>query len=69
MHKNKKWIWEHSNYPHFTYNKDRLDQLILETTKEQGILEGEIKHLTQDESTSFQLETALNEIIYTSYGG
>jgi Fic family protein len=66
MHQKKLWIWQHAEYPNFIYQKENIEKIILATTKEQGVLEGEIKHLTQDATTSFKLETALNEIMYTS---
>ncbi len=66
MHKTKIWIWENSNYPNFTYEKSVIDTLKLDILKQQGVLEGTIKHLSQDEQNNIFTETLLDEIIYSS---
>ncbi len=64
--KKKLWIWEDTQYPHFSYDKQKLEQPILETTRMQGKLEGSVKHLSLDTQNKFQAETILDEILFTS---
>jgi len=67
MQKNKLWIWQHTNYPHFTYDSKAIETHLLETTRIQGQLEGSIKHLSLDKQHTFQTNTILDEILFTSY--
>lgn len=67
MQKNKLWIWQHTNYPHFSYDSKAIETYLLETTKIQGQLEGSIKHLSLDTQHTLQTDTILDEILFTSY--
>lgn len=66
MEKRKLWIWENENYPNFVYDKEEIDKLLLDIAKQQGILEGTIKHLSQDEKNTIFTENLLDEIIFNS---
>lgn len=66
MNNKKTWIWEHENYPHFIYDRDEIDKIIIETTKTQGVLEGVLRHLTHKENDSIILENAIDEIMTSS---
>lgn len=66
MSNQKMWIWEHQNYPLFTYDKNEIETLILETSKAHGLLEGMLKHLSNQDESSIRLENAIEEIMTTS---
>ena len=66
MNKSKLWIWENENYPNFVYDKKEIDKLLLDIAKQQGLLEGTIKHLSQDEQNTIFTENLLDEIIFNS---
>ena len=66
LHKSKLWIWESKNYPNFVYDKNEIDKLLLDIAKQQGLLEGTIKHLSQDEQNTIFTENLLDEIIFNS---
>ena len=61
---NQIWIWENDNYPNFTYDKKKIDTQLLDISKQQGVLEGTIKHLSQDAQHTISTENLLDEIIY-----
>ena len=67
MQKNRLWIWQHTNYPHFTYDAQTIEPHLLETMRIQGQLEGSIKHLSLDMQHTLQTDTLLDEILFTSY--
>ena len=66
MQKKRLWIWEHEAYPKFTYTHHDIDTLLFETIKTQGILEGAIKHLSNDEQKKLFTETLTDEIIHSA---
>ncbi len=66
MNKSKLWIWENENYPNFVYDKKEIDNLLLDIAKQQGLLEGTIKHLSEDEQDTIFTENLLDEIIFNS---
>lgn len=60
------WIWQHSNYPNFNYDKKEISTELLVVSKEQGELEGTLKHLSTQEQEYIFTENMLDEIIYNS---
>ncbi|CAA6806214.1 MAG: Filamentation induced by cAMP protein Fic [uncultured Sulfurovum sp.] len=62
----KRWIWEHEQYPSFTYDRKKLAQLLEDVSKEQGYLIAMMDVMNQDSLTQRQLETLENEAISTS---
>jgi len=60
------WIWQHSNYPNFNYDKKEISTDLLAVSKEQGELEGTLKHLSLQEQENIFTENMLDEIIYNS---
>ena len=64
--KEKKWIWEHSDYPNFKYDNSTLDTVLSEVSRNTGILEGTISTLNADSTTSIQLDAVTNEILASS---
>jgi Fic family protein len=66
MKNNLLWIWQNSNYPNFTYDKNRLLQQIQDISKKQGELEGSIKHLVLNEKNNLFTQNLLDEIMYNA---
>jgi len=66
MSNSQLWIWQHSNYPNFNYDKKDISTDLLTISKEQGKLEGTIKHLSLQEQEDIFSENMLDEIIYNS---
>jgi Fic family protein len=66
MNNSKLWIWQHSNYPNFNYDKKEISIELLAISKEQGELDGTLKHLSLEEKESIFTENMLDEIIYNS---
>ncbi len=62
----KKWIWEHTDYPNFQYNHTELDTVLSQVSRNTGILEGTIHTLNTSNTTSIQLDAATNEILASS---
>ncbi len=60
------WIWQHSNYPNFKYYKNEILAELLAVSKEQGKLDGTLKHLSTQEQEKIFTENMLDEIIYNS---
>ena len=62
----KKWIWEHNNYPNFQYNHSKLDTVLSQVSRNTGILEGTVNTLNTSNTTSIQLDAVTNEILASS---
>ena len=62
----KKWIWEHTDYPNFKYNHTELDRALSQVSRNTGILEGTISTLNASNTTSIQLDAVTNEIVASS---
>ena len=62
----KKWIWEHKNYPNFQHNHTELDAVLSQASRNTGILEGTINTLNTSNTTSIQLDAVTNEILASS---
>lgn len=62
----KKWIWQHKNYPNFPYNHAELDSSLSQVSRNTGILEGTINTLSSNNVTSIQIDTVTNEILASS---
>ena len=66
MSNSQLWIWQHSNYPNFNYDEKKISKELLAISKEQGELEGTLKHLSTQEQENIFTENMLDEIIYNS---
>ena len=66
MKKNKIWIWENVNYPNFTYDTKEINAQLFEISKQQGILDGTLRHLSEEEKSTIFTENLLDEIVYNS---
>ena len=62
----KRWIWEQDNYPNFTYDINKLENLIEKISLEQGYLIAMNDVLPKDTITQRQLEALESEAISTS---
>jgi Fic family protein len=62
----KKWIWQHDNFPNFTYQEPDLKSILSEVSRNTGKLEGTIAFLSDKNITSIEIEAAINEIIKSS---
>ena len=62
----KRWIWEHDEYPNFTYDTKRLSPLIEKVSQAQGYLIAMTKVMNQDNIAQGQLEALMSEAISTS---
>jgi len=62
----KKWIWEHTDYPNFKYNRTKLDTVLSQVSRNTGVLEGTISTLNTNNTTSIQLDAVTNEILASS---
>ncbi|MFK5937673.1 MAG: DUF4172 domain-containing protein [Sulfurimonas sp.] len=61
-----KWIWQHTDYPHFKYDKIKLSILISEIDYQRGILDGMSKLFSQEDIRSIEIDTLTDEAINTS---
>jgi len=62
----KKWIWQHKNFPNFTYDYSKIEPLIFKLIEKSGELKGKMSYLATTEKDNFSIETSLGEIIATS---
>ena len=62
----KKWIWEHENYPNFSYNKERLSEKIKRVEYLRGLVSGILSIANKDELDELEITNLTNEIINTS---
>jgi Fic family protein len=64
MHKN--WNWLHKKWPHFTYNKEVIEHLELDFSKNTGLVLGAIKHIEGVSKNDLLIEILSEEAIKTS---
>ena len=62
----KKWIWQQENYPNFTYDSKKLEDLIQKISLEQGYLIAITQTMSKDNIIQRQAEALLNEAINTA---
>ena len=62
----KKWIWQHPNFPNFTYDYSKIEPMVFKLIEKSGELKGKMSYLASNEHDNFSVETSLNEIISTS---
>lgn len=63
---NKKWIWQHQDFPNFNYEYKEIEPMIFRLVEKSGVLKGKISYLSDSEQDNFSMETSLSEIIATS---
>lgn len=62
----KRWIWEHDEYPNFTYDIKKLTPLIEKVSLMQGYLIAMSKIMNEDNIAQGQLDALMSEAISTS---
>ena len=62
----KKWIWQHQNYPNFRYNKENLEPLMQEIKYHQGLLDGIYSSINNEDLAKAQIEIFTQEAMDTS---
>ena len=66
MREEKKWIWQHKNYPHFKYDSKKLEKLIENISRKQGELMVLSRVIGRENLQQSQLNALENEIISSS---
>ena len=66
MNTRQLWIWQHSHYPNFDYDREEISAELLIVLKKQGELEGTLKHLSAKKQEHIFTQNMLDEIIYNS---
>lgn len=62
----KKWIWQQENYPNFTYDFKKLEDLIQKISLEQGYLIALTQTMNKDNIIQRQADALFNEAINTA---
>jgi len=62
----RKWIWQHKNYPIFSYDKEKLSILISEIEYLRGVLDGYSKLFNEDDIRKIEIDRLTDEAINTS---
>jgi Fic family protein len=62
----KTWNWQQDDWPHFSYDKKKLDPLEDEYIKESGISIGVMRHLSKKDLDEFRIEMICDEALKTS---
>jgi len=62
----KKWIWQHQEYPNFSFNKEKLSTLISEIEYLRGTLDGISKLFNEVDIRNIEIERLTDEAINTS---
>src|SRR5579862_6115714 len=60
------WNWQQPDWPHFTWNRDRLAAAEKEFLLGSGVFLGAIKHLGDDDRNQLTVEAMSTEAITTS---
>jgi len=62
----KKWVWQHIDYPNFNYDIEKLTPILLDIKYYQGLLNGVYETINSDEYSFAKLEILTTEILDTS---
>lgn len=62
----KKWNWQQDDWPHFSYDKERIDHFEREYSQEAGISFGIMKSLPEAEQKQLAVELISDEALNTS---
>lgn len=66
MYAEKKWIWQHKDFPNFHYERACFLSLISEIAKKSGKLEGILESIGSYDNDFLEIEAATKEIIESS---
>ena len=61
-----KWIWQQKDYPNFTYDKTKLEPILLNIKYQQGLLDGIYKTINSNDLNLAKLEILTTEAMDTS---
>jgi len=61
-----KWIWEHSDYPTFPYNKNKIKEKLRKVEYLRGLLSGVLSFSNQKDLDELEIASITDEIINTS---
>ena len=53
MNETKKWIWQHEDFLHFTYDYSQIEPLVYTLIEKSGELKGRMSYLSSYERTPF----------------
>ncbi len=62
----RKWIWQHKNYPKFSYDRGKLSTLISEIEYLRGVLDGYSKLFNKNDIRKIEIDRLTDEAIHTS---
>jgi len=62
----QKWNWEREDWPHFRYDKSKLEQLESEFLRQSGILTGAIRYIGDEDENTLTVGLISNEALKTS---
>ena len=66
MTNTNKWIWQQKDYPNFTYDKTKLEPILLNIKYQQGLLDGIYKTINSDDLNLAKVEILTTEAMDTS---
>ena len=66
MYEEKKWIWQHQEYPDFKFDRSLLSHLLCDVSRKNGKLEGILATLDKRDSNFLELEASTEEIVGSS---
>ena len=62
----KKWVWQHENYPSFSYDKQQLKELLASLEYRRGLLDGVAKFFSERDRVSVEIDILTEEALNTS---
>jgi len=62
----KKWVWQHENYPNFSYDKHPLKELLTSLDYRRGLLDGVAKFFSERDRVSVEIDILTQEALHTS---
>ena len=66
MYEEKKWVWQHDDFPHFRYDRAKFLSLLSEISKKSGKLEGILESLGHYDNDFLEIESSTKEIVESS---
>ena len=66
MYEEKKWIWQHHNFPDFRYNSAKFLSLLSEISKKSGKLEGILESIKHYDNNFLEIDSTTKEIVESS---
>jgi len=66
MYEEKKWIWQHEEYPYFKFDRSLLSHLLCDVSRKNGRLEGILETVDKKNTNFLELEATIEEIVESS---